>query len=103
MAAQLIALYKTPASTADFDSHYEKTHIPTAKKLPGLRRYEISKGAVEVGNGKSPYHLVAVLGFDSLSAIRAALGSPEGKATADDLGNFAQAGVELIMFDTREV
>jgi hypothetical protein len=38
-----------------------------------------------------------------MAAIQAALGSPEGAATAGDLGNFAQAGVELLMFDTREV
>ena len=53
--------------------------------------------------GDSPYHLVAVLGFDSLAAIQTALGSPEGRAVADDLGNFAQAGVELLMFDLKEV
>ncbi len=103
MAAKLIALYKTPASKSDFDAHYEKTHIPTAKKLPGLRKYEVSSGSVDVGQGDSPYHLVAILSFDSLAAIQSALGSAEGKATADDLGNFAQAGVELLMFDTKEV
>lgn len=103
MAAKLIALYKTPVSPSDFDAHYEKTHIPTAKKVPGLRGYEVSSGAVQVGQGKSPYHLVAILSFDSLAAIQSALESPEGKATADDLANFAQAGVELLMFETKEV
>jgi len=48
-------------------------------------------------------HLVAVLEFDSTAAIQAALESPEGVATAGDLANFAQAGVELLMFDTRDV
>jgi len=36
-----------------------------------------------------------------LAAVQTALGSPEGQATADDLANFAQAGVELLMFDTK--
>jgi len=101
--AELIALYKKPADVAAFDKYYVSTHVPIAKKVPGLRRYEVSAGAVAAGQGESPYHLIAILTFDSLAAIQAALGSPEGKATAADLGNFAQAGVELLMFDSKEV
>ena len=101
--AKLVALYKKPADASAFDSHYASTHIPTAKKLPGLRSYEVSTGPVASGDGDSPYHLVAVLSFDSLAAIQSALGTPEGKATAGDLANFAQAGVELLMFDIKEV
>ncbi len=101
--AKVIALYKKPADVAAFDRYYTSTHVPTAKKIPGLRRYEVSTGAVGSGQGDSPYHLVAVLSFDSLAAIQTALGTPEGQATAADLANFAQAGVELLMFDTKEV
>ena len=36
-------------------------------------------------------------------AIRRALASPEGQATAGDLANFAQAGVELLVFASRDV
>ena len=35
--------------------------------------------------------------------LQSALGTDEGKATAADLGNFAQAGVDLLMFESREV
>ncbi|WP_248322737.1 EthD family reductase [Caballeronia sp. Sq4a] len=100
--AKLVALYKTPSDKQAFDAHYTSTHAPLAKKLPGLRRYELSTGPVTVAQGESPYHLVAVLEFDSLDAIRSALESPEGQATAGDLSNFAQAGVELLMFDTKD-
>lgn len=101
--AQLIALYKKPADAAAFDKHYYATHIPLAKTLPGLRSYEVSTGPVGGGAGESAYHLVAILSFDSLAAIQSGLGTPEGQATAADLGNFAQAGVELLMFDTKKV
>ena len=100
--AQLVALYKNPSDTKAFDDYYASTHAPLAKTLPGLKRYEISTGAIATASGDSPYHLVALLEFDSLEAINAALGSPEGQKTAADLANFAQAGVELLMFDTRE-
>ena len=99
--AKLVALYKKPADVAAFDAYYFSTHVPTAKKVPGLRRYDVSTGPAASAQGESPYHLVALLEFDSLAAIQAGLGSPEGKATAADLANFAQAGVDLLMFDTK--
>lgn len=38
-----------------------------------------------------------------MADIQAGLESPEGQAAAADLGNFAQAGVDLLFFDTKEV
>jgi uncharacterized protein (TIGR02118 family) len=101
--AQLIALYKKPADAAAFDAYYYGTHVPLANTVPGLRRYQVSSGAIAGGQGETGLHLVAVLNFDSMAAIQQALGSPEGQATAADLANFAQAGVDLLMFDTKEV
>ncbi|WP_321799277.1 EthD family reductase [Caballeronia sp. J97] len=100
--AQLVALYKTPSDPKAFDEYYASTHAPLAKTLPGLRRYEISTGPVATASGDSPYYLVALLEFDSMEAIKTALNSPEGQKTAGDLANFAQAGVELLMFDAKE-
>jgi uncharacterized protein (TIGR02118 family) len=101
--AKLIVLYKTPADPAAFDAYYASTHIPLAKQMPGVTRYEISAGPVATPQGASPYHLAAVISFETIDALRAALGSPEGKAAARDLGNFAQAGAELLIFDTKDV
>ena len=101
--AKLIALYKKPADAAAFDAYYYSTHVPLAKTLPGLRSYEVSTGSIGTPAGEAPLHLVAILGFDSMAAIQAALTSPQGVATAGDLGNFAQAGVDLLMFDTKAV
>lgn len=102
MAASLVVLYKQPADPAAFDAYYAATHAPLAKKIPGLRGYEISTGPVATPAGPSAYHLVAMLQFDSLDALRQGLGSAEGAAAAGDLRNFAQAGVELLMFETKE-
>ena len=44
--AKLVVLYKTPKSTDAFDRYYFATHVPLAKKLPGLKKYDVSKGAV---------------------------------------------------------
>jgi uncharacterized protein (TIGR02118 family) len=96
-------LVTKPADAAKFDTYYHSTHAPLAKKIPGMRRYEVSTTEVGTPQGESTYHLVAILSFDSLEALKAGLGSPEGQATASDLGNFAQAGVELFMFDTNAI
>lgn len=80
--------------------------MPLAKTLPGLpglRGYEVSSGPIGTPAGEAPLHLVALLEFDSKAAIQTALTSPEGVATAGDLANFAQAGVELLMFETVDV
>jgi uncharacterized protein (TIGR02118 family) len=101
--AQLIALYKKPLDVEAFDAHYFGIHVPLAKTIPGLRGYRVNQGPVGTPAGEAPLHLVALLDFDSLADIQAAFASPQGRATAADLANFAHAGVELLMFDTRPV
>ncbi len=99
--AQLVVLYKTPKDPAAFDKHYAQKHVQIAKKIPGLRKYEISQGPVATPAGPSGYHLVALLHFDNLAAIQDAFGSPEGQAAVADVQNFATGGVDILMFDTR--
>ncbi len=37
-----------------------------------------------------------------MAALNAALGSPEGRAAAADVANFADGGVEMLAFETRD-
>ena len=101
--ADLVVLYKTPTDPAAFDKYYYGTHIPLAKKLPGLRKYTVSKGPIATPGGPSPLHLIATLTFDNMAAIGAAFASPEGKVTAADVPNFATGGAELHFSETAEV
>jgi uncharacterized protein (TIGR02118 family) len=101
--ADLVVIYKIPTDPATFDKYYAETHIPLAKKLPGLRKYQISKGDVASPAGPSGVHLVATLTFDSVAAIQDAFASPEGQAAAGDLPNFASGGADLMFFDTKVV
>ena len=77
--------------------------MPLAKTLPGLRSYEVTHGDVMGMAGKHGVYLVAILEFDSMSAIQAAMASPQGHATAADLANFAGAGVDVMLGQTRRV
>jgi uncharacterized protein (TIGR02118 family) len=101
--AQLVVMYKTPTDTAAFDKHYFEKHVAIAKKIPGLRKYEVSQGPVATPAGPSGYHLVAVLQFDNLAAIQGGFGSSEGQAAVADVQTFATGGADIFMFDTRTV
>jgi uncharacterized protein (TIGR02118 family) len=100
--ARLVVLYKAPKDVAAFDRYYSETHIPIAKKIPGLRKYDISKGPVSTAAGPSGVHLVATLEFDDVGAIQKAFASPEGQAATGDISNFATGGVETFIFDTKD-
>lgn len=101
--AKLLVMYDKPADAAAFDAYYFGKHVPLAKTIPGLRSYEVNTGPVGTPQGPSSVHLVATLTFDSMAAIGAAFTSKEGQATAADLANFAPSGVQMLMFDTREI
>ncbi len=97
---RVFALYRTPADAAAFDRYYHATHVPIAKRIPGLLSYEVTRGTIFTLDGTAPYHLIAILTFASVDAVQAALASPEGQATAADLANFATGGVEIYFAPT---
>lgn len=99
--ATLLVLYHVPANRTAFDAYYAETHAPLAKQIPGLRSYSISAGPLGSPAGTPPYHLVAELTFDSMDAMQVGLASPQGQAAVADLGNFAQAGVTILSYETR--
>ncbi len=103
--AQMVVIYRTPENVEAFNRHYFDIHVPLAKKIPGLRKYEISDGPVATAAGPSDVHLIGTLHFDDLAAIRRAFASPEGQAAGADRRHFAPdgSGVEMFLFDNREV
>jgi uncharacterized protein (TIGR02118 family) len=96
-------MYKTPKQAGAFDKYYFETHVPIAKRIPGLRKYEVSQGPVVTPIGPSGFHLIATLHFDNLAAIQAAFASAEGQAAAADVQTFATGGADMLLFETREV
>jgi len=100
--AQVLVLYNTPADPAAFDRYYHQTHVPLAKKIPGLRSLSVSNGPVQALAGSAP-HLIATLNFDSMADVSAALTSPEGQAAPADLPNFASGGATLLIYDNKAV
>jgi|ERR1051326_3180056 uncharacterized protein (TIGR02118 family) len=101
--ARLLAMYKTPRDTAAFDKHYFEKHIPLAKTIPGLRKYEVNQGPVTNPMGGASYYLVAILEFDDMAAIQNAFLSAEGQAAVADVQTFATGGVDILTFESRQV
>jgi uncharacterized protein (TIGR02118 family) len=103
--ARMIVIYKKPADVKAFEKHYFETHIPLAKKIPGLRKYEVSRGPVTVLVGPPDVHLIGTVYFDDLDAMKKAFASPEGQAAAADRRSYApdESGVQMFVFDDKDV
>ena len=75
---KFVALWnlKEGVSESAFEDWYRNTHIPDARRIPGLRKYTVNRAAQQV-RGQSGYYRMAELSFDSYEAVRRALSSPE--------------------------
>ena len=102
--ARMVVIYKQPPNPRAFDEHYFGVHIPLAKKLSGLRMYEVSRGPVKNLWATPITYLVGTLHFDDMAAIERAFGSPEGEACAKDVLNYARPeDVQMFLFDDHPV
>jgi len=94
--ARVVVLFRTPKDIAAFDEHYFETHVPLAKMLHGLRKYEILQGPGAIEN--EAFHLVATFHFDDVFAADWALASPEGKAAEAHRRTFVPDDNDVLMF-----
>ena len=103
--ARMVVIYKTPRDPKAFDQHYFSVHVPMAKQLPGLRKYDVSRGSIVSPVGGSTPYLIATLHFDDVPAIMNAFASPEGQACAADRRIFApdDADLQAYLFVTNDV
>mgnify|MGYP001342026348 CR=1 FL=1 len=85
---KLIALYKQPEDQKAFDEHYYGPHTEITKKIPGLRKMEVTK-IVGAPQGKSDYYLLCEMYYDDHDALQTAMKTDEAKASARDLMSFA--------------
>ena len=102
---RMVVIYRTPKDPAAFDAHYMNVHVPLAKKLPGLRRYEVSRRPIATPAGDPEPYLIGTLYFDSLDALRQAFATPEGRACAADRRVLApnDEDVQMYLYESSEV
>jgi uncharacterized protein (TIGR02118 family) len=102
--ARMVVIYRTPKDIEAFDRHYFEIHVPLARKLPGLRKYEISDGPIATPAGPSDVYRIGTLHFDDLAALEKAFASPQGRAAGADRRLFApdDSGVQMFLFESRD-
>ena len=96
--ARMVVIYRTPKDPKAFKDHYFDVHVPLAKKLPGLKKYETSTGSIVAMAGAVDAYFIATLHFESLNAIRAAFATELGRACAADRRVLAPNDQDVQMF-----
>ena len=91
---KLIALFKRPEDTEAFDKHYEDTHSPLMRAVPGLERMEVTRNTLAF-RGDPEYYLVAEMYFKDKESFDAAMASDENRAAGKDLMSFARNYVTM--------
>jgi len=102
--ARMVVVYPKPMDVEAFDRHYFGVHVPLAKAMPGLRKYEVNDGPIVSPAGASDVHRIGTLHFDDMGSLEKAFASAEGRAAAADRRLFAPdgSGVQMYLFDERE-
>jgi uncharacterized protein (TIGR02118 family) len=101
--AKMTVIYKTPKDIESFERHYFDVHVPLAKQLPGLIKYEINDGSIVSPTGYSETYRIANLYFESLEAVRNAFSSEIGQKCAADRKILApnNEDVQIYLYDTK--
>src|SRR4051812_32408170 len=101
--AKMTVIYKTPKDTNFFERHCFDVHVPLAKQLPGLIKYEINDGPIISTTGHSDVYRIANLYFESLDAMKTAFHSEIGQQCAADRKILApnNEDVQIYLYDTK--
>lgn len=103
--ARMVVIYNKPVDIEAFERHYYGIHIPLAKALPGIIKYEVSQGPIVSLAALSDVWLIGTLHFESLAAIKIAFASEAGRACAVDREKYAPdpSTFQMYLFDDKEV
>jgi uncharacterized protein (TIGR02118 family) len=88
----VVVLYNQPESADAFDAHYRDTHVPLVHALPKLVEFSWGKAT----DDEAPYYVVARLTYASAEDAAESMASGPGRASVEDLANFAGAGVTVL-------
>jgi uncharacterized protein (TIGR02118 family) len=94
---QFAILFAKPADVAAFDAYYDDVHTPLVHRLPGLERLEVVRYSSALDGGAPQYHQLTALYFADTATMEAALASPEGQATTEDVERFPGRPERVLM------
>jgi len=85
---KLVALYKTPQNTDEFEKHYKEIHTPITLKIPKMKEVRVNR-VFGAPNGKPEYYMQAELCFETKEDFKEAMKSKEAMLSGKDLMGFA--------------
>ena len=94
---KVTVLYGHPTDPEAFENYYRETHMPLVAKMKGVAKVETTKILGNPDGSAPEYYRMAELYFTDAAQMQAAMGPPEGQATAADLANFATGGAKVIV------
>lgn len=94
---KLTVLYGHPVDPMAFESHYFNTHMPLVAELSSVLKTETTKFLMGPDGTNPPFYRMAELYFNNPKDLQNSLDSPEGKATTEDIQNFASGGVTILI------
>lgn len=94
---KLVVLYGQPDDPAGFEDHYTNVHLPIAAAIPGVSRFEASRGVGTPDGGRSPYFRMAELWYESQEALESSMASEGGQAAVNDIPKFATGGATVFV------
>ncbi len=98
---KLVALFKRPENTLDFDAHYTDVHAPLMRRVPGLERMEVTRN-LKAFRGEPEYYLIAEMYFRDRESFDVAMASEENRAAGKDLMSFAREYVTMVYGEVDE-
>lgn len=95
---KMTALYKRPADVEAFLNHYHNVHMPIVRRLPGVKKVEISSMFTFKGDPADPF-IMADVYFEDKAQLIAALKSDPGRESGRDAQEFAGEYVQVFFSD----
>lgn len=88
MIKMIFLVHRQPQLSPDeFRRYWKETHAEIARKIPGLRKYTQHHAVPGPDGVEPPYDGFAEMWWDDAESLQMALGSPDGKAAVEDIGN----------------
>lgn len=100
MDYKLVATWSAPKpeDEAEFEAYYWDVHVPAAAKVPGMKRFLLTKTSDGLEGSEPAFYRVAELIFDTKEDLLKSSESPEWAAMRDDAGLVIEKyGVSLSM------
>jgi uncharacterized protein (TIGR02118 family) len=95
---KLIVLYKNPPDPAAFRAHYEASHLPLVRRVPGVVEASVSFDVGDGAGGTAAYAAVGETLFVDKAAMLGCFATREGQALIADAAAYEGTEFELIDF-----